>query len=161
MNLIKRIIIDPKHLNDKKYIEKIIYDKENHCEKEGYITKINKINEIKFKKFYEQNFSGSILIDVNFNVDIISLDINDIIYCKIIQANEDGIVAQGDNPIFVIIDSDFEKLNFLEKDDIISVKIIECEVSLERNYIKAVGQYLNKENNINTDINNEKEITGS
>ena len=158
-NLTKRIMIKPKYIHDKKYIHDIIYQKEKKCEKEGYIEKINKINDISFFKFYDQNFTGSILVDVDFNVNLVSLNINDVINCIIVKANEDGIVAQGQFPIFIIIDADFEDLIFLKVGDEIKVKIIQSEISIDRNIIRAVGKFISvKDNNIdnNKDDNEEK-----
>lgn len=143
-------MIKPKYLNNKEYIINNLRKKEGKCIEEGFIKTINNINKIKFYKFYEQNFSGSILLEVEFNVDIITLDINEEIECKIIKSSEDGIVAQGEYPIFIIIDGDYENLDFLRVDDIINVKILQYEISIDRNIIKAVGKYIsNKEYKIN------------
>lgn len=153
----KKLMILPKYINDKKYIHDKIYEKEKKCNIEGYIEKIYKINTISFNKFYEQNFSGSILINVNFNADIINVEIGDIIECKVMKANEDGIVAQGLYPIFVIIDGDYEQLSFINIDDIINVKIVKKEISINRNIIKAVGKYIDKDIIVNLDNNEENE----
>ena len=143
-NIVKKIMILPKYLNDREYIINKIYEKEKKCILEGYIMKIHKINSIKFNKFYEQNFSGGILIDINFNVDIVNLEIGQTIECKIIKADEDGIVAEGLFPIYIIIDGDYERLSFIEVGDIVKVMILQEEISINRNIIKAVGKYITK-----------------
>ena len=142
INITKQIIILPKYINDKEYILNKIYKMEKNCNLEGYIEKIHKINNIIFNKFYEQNFSGSILIDINFNTDIINLEIDDIIECKVIKADEDGIVAEGLYPIYIIIDGDYEKLSFIQIGNIIKVKILQKEISINKNIIKAVAKYI-------------------
>jgi len=135
-------MIPPKYLNDKEYIINKIYEKEKKCILEGYIKKIYKINNITFHKFYEQNFSGGILINVNFNADIVNLDIGQHVKCKIIKADEDGIIAEGLYPIYIIIDGDYEKLSFIEVGNMIDVEILKKEISINRNIIKAVGKYI-------------------
>lgn len=144
INLEKTIMIEPKYLNDKKYIEKILLEKEKKCDREGYIEKINKINEIKFYKFYEQNFSGSILIKVNFNVDIINISNDEIIECTIIKIDEDSIVAEGIHPILIILNDDYENLSYLEEGDIIEVRITNWDISIDKNIIKGVGKFVKK-----------------
>jgi len=143
-NIIKRIMISPRFINDQKYIINKIYEKEKKCNLEGYIEKINKINSIKFNKFYEQNFSGSILVDVDFNADIVNLNIGEIVKCKVIKSDEDGIVAEGTYPIYIIIDGEFENLSFINVNDIIDVEILKREISISRNIIKAVAKYVGK-----------------
>lgn len=158
-NIMKRIMISPKFINDKEYIINKIYEKEKKCNLEGYIEKINSINSIKFSKFYEQNFSGNILVNINFNADIVNLDIGEIIKCKVIKADEDGIVAEGLYPIYIIIDGEFENLSFINVNDIIDVEILKREISISRNIIKAVAKYIpTKEEEIDKDKDNgEKE----
>ena len=133
---------------------KKIQKKEGKCIKEGFVKKINKINKITFHKFYEQNFSGSVLFNVEFNAEIISVEVDEIIECKIVKASEDGIVAQGEYPIFVIIDGDYENLDFLDVGDIINIQVLKYETTLDRNIIKTVGKYIsNKELDIDNNNN--------
>ena len=138
-------MILPKYINDKKYLKDKIYDKEKKCDLEGYIQKVHKINKITFDKFYEQNFSGSILIDIDFNADVINLEVGDIVECKIVKADEDGIIAKGEYPIFIVIDNDYEKLSFINIGDIVEVEILKKEICMKKNIIKAVAKYINKE----------------
>ena len=145
-------MISPQFINDQQYIIDKIHEKEKKCNLEGYIEKINKINSIKFNKFYHQNFSGSILVDVDFNADVVNLNIGEVVKCKVIKSDEDGIVAQGTYPIYIIIDGEFEDLSFINVNDIIDVKIIKREISISRNIIKAVAKY------VPTDEHNEKDI---
>ena len=152
-NIIKRIMISPQFINDQQYIINKIHEKEKKCNLEGYIEKINSINSIKFNKFYQQNFSGSILVDVDFNADIVNLNIGEIAKCKVIKSDEDGIVAQGTFPIYIIIDGEFENLSFINVGDIIDVEILKREISISRNIIKAVAKY------VPTDENNEKDLS--
>lgn len=153
-DITKKLMILPKYLNNKEYIKTKIYEKEKKCDIEGYIEKIHKINDISFNKFYEQDFSGSIVINVNFNIDIINVNIGDIVECKVMKSDEDGIVAQGIYPICIIIDGDYEQLSFIKINDIIKVEIIQKEISIDRNIIKAVGKYciFDKEIDIDKDI---------
>jgi len=135
-------MISPEFINNSKYIKDKIYEKEKKCNLEGYIEKINSINSIKFHKFYEQNFSGSVLINVNFDADIVNLDIGEIIKCKILKADEDGIFAEGTYPIYIIIEGEYEDLSFLNVNDIIDVKIMKRKISIASNIIKAVAKYV-------------------
>jgi len=138
----KRIIIPAEFINDSQYITNKIYEKEKKCNLEGYIEKINSINSIKFDKFYEQNFSGSVLININFNANIVNLDIGEIVQCKILKADEDGIFAEATYPIYIIIEGEYEDLSFLNVHDIIDVQIIKMEISIASNIIKAVAKYV-------------------
>lgn len=142
--LTRKIMILPKYFNDNQYIKKKIKEKEKKCDidGEGYINKINDITNISFYKFYEQNFSGSIIINVEFNADIININIGDIIECKVMKVSEDGIVVEGLYPIYAIIDGDYEELSFIKINDIINIKIIKKDISTEQNIIKAVGIYI-------------------
>ena len=120
----------------------MIYKKEKTCEEEGYFHKINEIVDISFHSYYEQDFSGSILYKVTFNVDIVCLEIDEIVECKIVQANEDGVVASATFPIFIIINDYYEKLSFLNVGDIIKVKIYKWQISLDKSLIKAAGTFI-------------------
>lgn len=152
-NIITRIMISPKFIKDKEYIINKIYEKEKKCNLEGYIEKINTINSIEFSKFYEQNFSGSILVNIDFNADVVNLKIGQIIKCKILKSDEDGIVAEGTYPIFIIVEGEFENLSFINVNDIIDVKVLKKEISISKNIIKAIAKYIPetepKEKNIN------------
>ena len=141
----KILLVNPIHQNDKDYIKNLIYKKEKTCEEEGYFHKINKIIDISFHSYYEQDFSGSVLIKVTFNVDIVCVDVNEIVYCKIVQANEDGIVAEGTYPLYIIINDYYEKLSFLNTGDIIKVKIYKWQISIDKNLIKAAGNYIEED----------------
>lgn len=140
--IFRKIMIKPKYMNNSKYIKELVMDLEGKCDNSGYIDKIYSIDKVLFDKFYEQSFSGSILLNINFTADIVSIEKDDIIQCKVIKANEDGIVAEGTYPIFVIIDGDYEKLSFLNVDDMIKVKILKWDISREKNLIRAVGRYI-------------------
>lgn len=147
--LTKKLMIKPKYINDKSYIEKTIKELENTCNEYGYIDKIHEILTITFDKFYEQSFSGSLLVDVEFIADVVSIKVDDEIECQIVKANEDNIIAEGTYPIYVIIDGDYETLSFIEPMDIIKVKILKWDISREKNLIKAIGKYIsNKEMDI-------------
>lgn len=150
-NLVKKLMILPKNINDKEYIKGKIYEKEKKCDLEGYIDKIHKINKVTFHKFYEQNFLGSILINIDFNADIVNLDIGDVLECKIVKADEDGLIAKGIYPIFIVIDNDYEKLSFINIGDIVKVEILKKEICMKKNIIKAVAKYIDK-----TELNDKK-----
>ena len=160
-NLTKTLIIEPKYLGCKSHIENLIKKREHMCDEDGYyIEKIYKINSIKFNRFYDQNFSGNILVDVNFNADIVSIQNNTIIEADIIKANEDGIIAQGIYPIYIIIDSDYENLSYLKEGDKIKVNILKWDINRnknkKKNVIKAVGEFISLVNEETEEENEEK-----
>lgn len=139
-------MIKPKYMNDYNHIKEIIMNLEGKCDNIGYIGKIHTIDDILFDKFYEQSFSGSILLNIKFTAEVVSIEEDAIIDCKIIKANEDGIVAEGSYPIFIIIDGDYEKLSFLKIDDTIKVKVLKWDISREKNLIRTVGRYIETSN---------------
>lgn len=153
----KKIMIKPKYMNDYNYIKNIIMSLENTCIEVGYIEKIHSVDKIIFDKFYEQSFCGSLLLIVNFTANIVSIKNEQEIECRVMKSNEDGIVAEGAYPIFVIIDDDYENISFLNIDDIIKVKILKWNISREKNLIRAVGRYIGKSKDKEIEINEDIE----
>ena len=138
----KKIMIKPKYINDEQYILQKLKDMEKTCTEYGYIQEVVSVSKLEFYKFYEQSFSGSIILNVYFNTNIVTVENNEIVKCKIVKSDEDGIIAESTYPIIIIIQGDYEDLAFLDIDDIIDVKIIKWEISRERNIIKAIGKYI-------------------
>ena len=142
-NIKQIIMIPPSEMKNKKYIYDKILEKKNTCINEGYIKEIIQILDISFHKFYEQNFSGNILITVEFEADVIDVEIDDIIQCKIVKADVDGIIAEAVYPIYTMV-KDYEKLDFLKEDDIIKVKILKKQIGIKNNIIKTVSSFIEK-----------------
>lgn len=138
----KKLIIKPKYINDETYILQKLKDIEKTCTENGYIQEVVSVSKMEFFKFYEQSFSGSMILNVYFNANVVTLENDEVIKCKIVKSDEDGIIAESTYPIIIIIQGDYEDLSFLQIDDIIDVKILKWEISRERNLIKAIGQYI-------------------
>ena len=136
-------MIPPSEMRNKRYIENKISEKKNTCINEGYIKEIHEIINISFHKFYEQNFSGNILINVEFEADIIDVSIGDTIQCKVVKADTDGIIAESVYPIYTMV-KDYEKLSFLQEGDIIKVEILQKQIGIKNNIIKTVSNFLEK-----------------
>ena len=166
----KQLIIKPEYINkniNNNIIEILKDNVGDKCTKDGYIQK-DSINIMKKStaKLMTHNFSGNLIIDVQYSANICNPVRGNIINCKITHINKFGIQAEN-FPLSVIVAKQyhnnkelFKNLNIGQDIDIL---VIGKRYSLNNNVIDIIGKLANDKNtekfiNTNDDNNDENKL---
>jgi DNA-directed RNA polymerase subunit E'/Rpb7 len=163
----KRIVVDPKYLNENidNYIEEYLKSKiEGTCIDEGYIKpETIKILKKSVGMLMGSRFTGDITYEIAYTADICNPIVGNIIECKVRFINKLGIMAYN-GPINVVISKQFhindEDLNKININDVIKVEVIAKKFSLNDKEIKIVAKLWNQNDNLNKK-NIKKDINSS
>jgi DNA-directed RNA polymerase subunit E'/Rpb7 len=107
----------------------------NYKNNNGYLKKINYIENIETSKICKNDFSGDIICKVFLNVSFINPQIGDIIDCSIKENNNINIAVKDILKI-AIIDKNL-KLNIGQK---VTIIILAKQMKYNINYINIVGK---------------------
>jgi DNA-directed RNA polymerase subunit E'/Rpb7 len=107
----------------------------NYKNNNGYLKKINYIENIETSKICKNDFSGDIICKVFLNVSFINPQIGDIIDCSIKENNNINIAVKDILKI-AIIDENL-KLNIGQK---VTIIILAKQMKYNINYINIVGK---------------------
>lgn len=153
-----RIELLPAQMNNDIYINlksNLIKQKENKCNKDGYIVKIYKI--VKYDNGYcePENLSGSAFFDISFNCRICIPIVGTKLTCKLTEINR-ALISACNGPILIMIrNNDLNNDNFtygsdgiikhnatdkyISVNDIVVVTIIAKKFHINDTIIKVIG----------------------
>ena len=103
--LVESVRVSPSKLdNYSNFILNNLKEREKKCNKNGYIHKILKINDISEGTIYEGDFSGDVIFKVKYEALVCSPKINDVIECNVLQLStfQSDIIAQQ-GPLFIVV----------------------------------------------------------
>jgi DNA-directed RNA polymerase subunit E'/Rpb7 len=151
----KKIIIEPKYLNDKldDYIYNYLKFKiEGKCIKEGYV-KADSLTIIKksIGALLGSRFTGDITYQVAFSCDICNPMKGNIIECKVRFVNKLGLLCYN-GPITIIVGKQFhtnlDDFNKIKEGDTIKIEIIATKFKLNDKEIQVVGKLYSEKSSL-------------
>jgi len=138
--------------NIRKQILSVIKEKyEKKCSDYGYISKINKIQQISEGTIYDCDLSGNISYDLDIDANIINYSIGDTVLCKIttIDENIGALISTKiknledkkfhSHSVFVLFLISDETNSNIKIDETIRVKIVARKVEVADNQIHLIG----------------------
>ena len=144
ITIVKDVTIPPHklHIYDE-YIEKELRKLEgkNYSSEVGYIYKVIDILKIEYNTIVKNNFTGSIVYKVTFEVENCNPESGSELECTIIQNNSILLASSDPMKIIIIDEQGLPKIEIGEK---VNVYILVTEINLNMEYIKVVARFLNK-----------------
>ena len=146
-SLVESVRIPPSKLdNYSAFILNSLKKREKKCNKNGYIHKILKIDNIGEGIIYEGDFSGDVIFKVEYEALVCSPKVNDVIECNVLQLStfQSDIIAQQ-GPLFIVVI--FDKLKdkgSLKQGDKILVKIVATRYVYGMPILKVVSSFVKK-----------------
>ncbi len=128
----------------KEYIKNEIskIEKLNYSNELGYVEKINKINNITYLNSIKNDFCGSVLFNVDFEITYFNPEIGDTLSCTIVKAGH--IILAIGPAIKVIIPTDENTKNVKEGDKV-KIVVLAKEIINQMDFIKIVGKFVELE----------------
>jgi DNA-directed RNA polymerase subunit E'/Rpb7 len=146
-SLVEFVRISPSNLdNYSTFILNNLKEREKKCNKNGYIHKILKIDNIGEGVIYEGDFSGDVIFEVKFEALVCSPKVNDIIECNVLQLStfQSDIIAQQ-GPLFIVVIFDkIKDKGSLKQGDKILVKIVATRHVYGMPILKVVSTFVKK-----------------
>ncbi len=167
----RRLILKPEYINKNlnKNIEDILkYEVGNKCIKEGYVKEDSiKIIKRSTGKLMSINFSGNLVINVEYSADVCNPVRGNVIECTITRINKFGLQAEN-SPLSIIIAKQYHNNKEIFKNltvgQKIEVLVIGKRYTLNNDVIDIIGKLttdkdVQKTIKIKKDVEESKEMT--